>query len=92
MLAVSEKMMSVYFKVRSTEEAGGEKSERRRREGVVLIVVGALVLAGGCGFAGFRVWNARRWRRSSEDEVGMSYKDLNSRSFRSIELANSFRK
>jgi len=89
-LAVGEETKVGYFKVRNTEEVGGEKSMRRRRAaGVVLmVVVGAWGLAGGCGFVGYRVWNARR---SSEDEVGMPYKDLNSSSFGSIELADSFR-
>ena len=91
-LAVGEETKVGYFKVRNAEEVGSKKSERRRRAGMVLIVVGALVLAGGCGFVGYRVWNAKRWRRSGEDEAAMPYKDLNSSSFRSIELANLFRK
>ncbi|XP_020249392.1 PAN domain-containing protein At5g03700-like [Asparagus officinalis] len=46
----------------------------------------------GIAFASYGVWNSRRWRSRGEDEMGMPYKDLKSSSFRSIELANSFRK
>lgn len=90
-LAVGDDKKVGYFKVRNIE-GGGEKRQGRKIAGLVLIIIGTLVLAGGIAFAGYRVWNARRWRSRDEDEMGMPYKDLKSSSFRSIELANSVRK
>ncbi|ONK77621.1 uncharacterized protein A4U43_C02F8700 [Asparagus officinalis] len=87
-LAVGDERKIGYFKVRNL----GGGNEGRKIAGLVLIVVGALAFVAGCGFTGYRVWNARRWRGSHEDEVGMmSYKDLKSSSW--IEMSSdSFRK
>lgn len=93
LLAVGDQKKLGYFKVRNTQEKGNEKNRMKTLGSVLLIIVGGLALVGGIGFAGHRIWNARGWSSSSnEDEVGLPYKDLNSSSFRSIEMSNPFRK
>ncbi|XP_065011123.1 PAN domain-containing protein At5g03700-like [Musa acuminata AAA Group] len=83
-----------YFKVRVRTSGGGGGAGRTAR--VALLVVGSVVFAGAALFGAYSLWSRRRQMRAGMDGSMVeglapgSYKDLNSASFRSLELSNSF--
>ncbi|PKA62393.1 PAN domain-containing protein [Apostasia shenzhenica] len=95
-VAVGDENEMGYFKVSNSEIDGGGGVGNRRRKMVALVVVGVVVAAAGIVVG---AWGLRRVRRrargdrfTAEGLPSGPYKDLNSASFRSVELAGSFRK
>ncbi|XP_020577742.1 PAN domain-containing protein At5g03700 [Phalaenopsis equestris] len=86
-----------FFKVRVTGNHGGG-GNKGRKTAEALVAVGVLATAAVVGVVVYRWWRGRRRRGEGENGSmveGLAsgpYRDLNSWSFRSIELANSFRK
>ncbi|KAF8042518.1 hypothetical protein BT93_A0988 [Corymbia citriodora subsp. variegata] len=83
-----------YFKVKPSPAAGkGKGYEVGFRVGVLMWVLIGVVVAGGVGLVGYRVWRRRKGglaaHLAGEDGLAAGpYKDLGSASFRSIELSS----
>ncbi|KAK8957899.1 PAN domain-containing protein [Platanthera zijinensis] len=93
-VAVGDEQKMGYFKLRSAKNDGGGGDKRKRTE-KALLIVGVVAAAAVAGVGVYRLRCAGRWRRRRESLDGAApgpYKDLNSGSFRSIELVDSFRK
>lgn len=99
LVGVGDESKIGYFKVRIAENrgGGGGGGSKGRKTAEALLVAGALIVAGVAGVVLYRLWRGTKRRSGvngsmAEELAPGPYRDLNSSSFRSIEMANSFRK
>ncbi|KAI0496815.1 hypothetical protein KFK09_023139 [Dendrobium nobile] len=102
LLEVGDENKIGFFKVRITGNHGGRGGggggDKVRKAAEALVVVGVLAAVTLAGVAIYRLWRARRKTGERADGSmveGLApgpYRNLNSSSFRSIEMSDSFRK